>query len=80
MNANSYYSPATLAAMAADLSQYLAEQFDGDELSAQEWDELHAHMKTIVDALHGNVGEDLLSMLMEAGADPDTIFFHEVSA
>ena len=38
------WTPTTLAAMIANLSQYLAEQYDGvaDEEAAGEWDAAHA--------------------------------------
>jgi len=66
------FTPTTLAAMAADLSQELASEWDG-ALSNYEWDAMKAELDKIVAALVAIVGDEYLDMLQEAGADPDVI-------
>ena len=66
------FRPSTLAAMAADLSQELASEFDG-ALSNYEWDALKSDLDSIV-AVLSTIDDDYMTMLMEAGADPGVIF------
>ena len=66
------FTPNTLAAMAADISQELAAEYDG-ALSYTEWDAMKAELDKIVAALVAIVGDEYLDMLQEAGADPDVI-------
>ena len=66
------FRPTTLAAMAADLSQELASEFDG-ALSSHEWDKLKSDLDAIV-AVLASLDEDFVDLLMEAGADPGVIF------
>ena len=74
MNAQtlSTFSPTTLAAMAADLSQELAAEFDG-ALSNYEWDAMKSDLDAIVAQLSA-LDDDFMDLLMEAGADPGVIF------
>lgn len=66
------YTPVTLAAMAADISVWLAEEFDGTAVSAAEWDKVNAYMSRIINTLVGLVGdEDAGKMLAAAHADMD---------
>ena len=67
------FRPTTLAAMAADLSNFLSDEFDGDGVSAQQWDALAEELAAIVEQLE-SLTDDFVSMLMDAGADPDVIF------
>ena len=67
------FRPSTLAAMAADLSQYLAEEYDGDGVSAQQWDAMAEDLAAIVNQLQANT-DDFMALLMDAGADPDVVF------
>jgi len=66
------FRPSTLAAMAADLSQDLASEFDG-ALSNYEWDALKSDLDSIVAEL-SSIDDDFLTLLIEAGADPEIIF------
>ena len=66
------FRPSTLAAMAADLSQELASEFDG-ALSNYEWDALKSELDQIV-AVLASIDDDFVDLLMEAGADPGVIF------
>ena len=69
----SIFTPTTLAAMAAEYSQYLAEEFDGDGVSAQQWDAMAEDLAAIVNQLQANT-DDFMALLMDAGADPGVIF------
>ena len=64
------YTPTTLASMAADLSHYLVEEFDGgDVISAEAWDAVQADAKRIIATLITLVGDEAYRMLVDAGAD-----------
>jgi hypothetical protein len=66
------FRPSTLAAMAADLTQELASEFDG-ALSNYEWDALKFELDAIV-AVLSSIDDDFVDLLMKAGADPGVIF------
>ena len=72
----SEFRPTTLAAMAADLSHYLTEEFDGEDcISAQEWDKVQNDAKRITSTLTALVGVYTMeNMLKAADADPTHIF------
>ena len=63
----------TLAAMAADLSQELAEEYDSETTSSAQWDAMKSDLDAIVSQLAA-LDDDFVELLMEEGADPEVIF------
>ena len=70
-----HFTPNTLAAMIGDMSQSLAYNFDDGDMSAQEWDIIHAEMKKLYNVLVTLVGEEVDDMLQAAGADPEMVYY-----
>ena len=72
----SQMDPQALALKAANVSNYMAEHYDGgpDDLSSHEWDEMAEQLAEMVSALSELTQGDEMAMLMAAGADPDVVF------
>ena len=69
----SIFTPTTLAAMAAEYSQFLAAEFDSETTGAQQWDAMAEDLAAIVNQLT-TLTDDFMALLMDAGADPGVIF------
>ena len=70
-----HFTHTTLSHLIADMSHALAEGVDSADMSAAEWDSLHAEMLTVYNVSVVIVGAAIDDMLQAAGADPEMVYY-----